>query len=227
HRASTHPLSLSWQRDKALDPTLEDSSVNCTVSSRSLPMPGTRPARASRPRAPWLIAACLGVGLIGSWSSPASAATYYVDPSIGTCSNSGAGTEAQPYCTITAALNAHGVAGNTIMVKPGIYHEQVSIPASGVSGSPLVVQAFASGVVIDGSDDYSTAAQWTLVSGNVWLASAVTGDPIQVFLDGARTDSSTFAPTSLPSRTFRWVSGAGLYVNAGGGNPATHQAAVG
>src|SRR5207247_5674904 len=115
----------------------------------------------------------------------------------------------------------------TFMVKPGVYHEQVSIPASGASGSPLVLQAFASGVVIDGSDDFSTAAQWTLVSGNVWLASSVTWDPIQVFLDGARSDSSTFAPASLPSRTFRWVSGAGLYVNAGGGNPASHQAAIG
>jgi parallel beta-helix repeat protein len=165
--------------------------------------------------------------LIGSWSSPASGATYYVDRSSANCSNSGAGTEAQPYCTITAALNAVGVGGNTILVKPGVYREQVSIPASGASGSPLTLKAFASGVVIDGSDDYSTAGQWTLVSGNVWLASSVTWDPIQVFLDGARADSATVSPTSLPARTFRWVSGAGLYVNAGGGNPATHQAAIG
>src|SRR5580765_4913331 len=113
------------------------------------------------------------------------------------------------------------------MVKPGVYREQVSIPASGVSGSPLIVQAFASGVIIDGSDDFTNPAQWTLVLGNVWLASSVTWDPRQVFLDGARIDSSNVALAYLPARSFRWVSGAGLYVNAGTGNPASHQAAIG
>ena len=187
----------------------------------------TTSTRTSRRFASWGRAVCLWAGLTGCWSAAASAATYYVDRSSASCSNTGAGTEVQPYCTITAALNAHGIAGNTIIVKPGTYREQVSIPASGISGSPLIVQASASGVIIDGTEDYTNSANWTLVSGNVWIAPSVTWNPRQVFLDGARADSSASPPASLPPRSFRWVSGAGLYVNAGGGNPATHQAAVG
>ncbi|HXJ70106.1 MAG TPA: PKD domain-containing protein, partial [Verrucomicrobiae bacterium] len=185
-------------------------------------------ARSLRPLSHWAAAALFAAVLIAGSSAPARAATFYVNNAVGAnCSNSGAGTQAQPYCTITAALNAQGIAGNTIIVMPGTYREQVSIPASGTSASRLIVQASGPGVIIDGSDDFSTAAQWTLVSGNVWLASSVNWDPIQVFLDGTRADSSVVAPASLPARTFRWVSGTGLYVNAGGGNPATHQAAIG
>jgi parallel beta-helix repeat protein len=172
-------------------------------------------------------AAAPSVALVAMLGSAAHAQTYYVDALNGSCSNIGAGTEAQPYCSITAAMTAHKGAGITIIVKPGIYREQVTVPASGASGSPFVFMASGPGVVIDGSDDYTNAAQWTLLSGNVWLASSVTWDPLQVFIDGARVDSSTVAPASLPSRSYRWVSGSGLYVNAGGGSPATHQALVG
>ena len=81
--------------------------------------------------------------------------------------------------------------------------------------------------VVDGSDDFSATSKWAPYSGNVWLASSVTWSPLQVFADGARLIPSTAAPTALPSRTFRYVPGAGLYVNAGGGNPGTHLARVG
>ena len=172
-------------------------------------------------------AAAPSLALVALLGSAAHAQTYYVDGQSGSCSNSGAGTEAQPYCSITAAVTAHKGAGITIIVKPGTYREQLTIPASGVSGSPFVIRASGPGVVIDGSDDFANAAQWTLLSGNVWLASSVTWAPLQVFLDGARIDSSTAAPASLASKTYRFVSGSGLYVNAGGGSPATHQALVG
>jgi PKD repeat protein len=198
-----------------------------TATWRGPSGPASTPPGRRGPRGDGLaLAACLAAIAIGCPRSQADAATYFVDRSSASCTNAGAGTETQPYCTITAALNAHGIAGNTIMVKPGIYHEQVSV-FSGVAGNPLVLQATGPGVVVDGSDDYTNTAQWTLLSGNVWRASTVTWDPRQVFLDGARTDSSALAPASLPSRTFRWVSGSGLYINAGGGNPATHQARIG
>ena len=173
------------------------------------------------------VLACIGALVIGS-ASPAAAATFYVDRANPSCTSSGpnAGSELTPYCTITTAVNQRGVAGNTIIVKPGIYREQVSL-TSGAAGSPLILQAAGPGVIVDGSDDYTTASQWTLLSGNVWLASTVTWDPLQVFLDGARTDSSVVDPAALPARSYRWVSGVGLYVNAGGGNPATHQAFIG
>src|SRR5262245_38551613 len=181
---------------------------------------------------PWVGGSALLAGvaalLLAGASSPAGAATFYVDRANPNCTSSGpnAGTELTPYCTIQTAVNQRGVAGNTIIVRPGIYREQVSL-TSGAAGSPLVLQAAGPGVIIDGSDDYTTPAQWTLLSGDVWLASTVTWDPLQVFLDGARTDSSVVDPALLPARSYRWVSGVGLYVNAGGGNPATHQAMIG
>ncbi|HKA05377.1 MAG TPA: right-handed parallel beta-helix repeat-containing protein, partial [Acidimicrobiales bacterium] len=165
-----------------------------------------------------------------AWSIPtAGAATFYVDRGNAACSNTGttAGSATQPYCTISAAVAARAAAGNTILVSPGTYPEQVTISASGVSGSPIILQAAATGVVVDGADDFTATAKWALVSGNVWLASTVTWDPKQLFLDGTRADSSTVAVASLPNRSYRFVAGTGLYVNAGGGNPGTHQARVG
>src|SRR5689334_9843571 len=99
----------------------------------------------------------------------ARAATYYVDNTTTSCSNTGAGTQANPYCTIQAALNARGVAGNTILVKPGTYRELVTVPASGTAANPIVIQATAPGVVIDCANDYTGTTKWTRLNlTNVW-----------------------------------------------------------
>src|SRR4029434_7709507 len=94
----------------------------------------------------------LWVALCAGWSSVAAAAVYYVDGSSGTCSRSRPGTPAQPYCTITAAMNAHTGPGVTILVEPGTYREQVTVPSSGTSSSPFVLKAVNSDVIIDGAD---------------------------------------------------------------------------
>src|SRR2546422_688708 len=86
-------------------------------------------------------------------ASGAEATTYYVDGSSSSCSNVGAGTASQPYCTISAAVNARAGAGTTILVKPGVYREQVTVSASGTASRSLVIQATAPGVVVDGADD--------------------------------------------------------------------------
>src|SRR5438552_9581315 len=155
---------------------------------------------------------------------------YYVNGSSSSCSDAGPGTQIAPYCTITAALTAHHDPGTTLYVMPGVYHEQITLPASGVSGSPLVLQGLGSPsnpVVIDGADDFSDPARWTQYSGDVWLAASVSWSPLQVFADNQRLTPSSAPPGSLPPRSFEYVSGAGLYVNAGGGNPGTHRAEVG
>ena len=161
-----------------------------------------------------------------AWAAPAPAATYYVNRASSACSNSGPGTEAKPYCTIGAAVAARGGPGVRIAVAPGVYPEQVSIPASGAAGSPLVLEA-ASGVIVDGADDYSDARQWTHVAGDVWLAAGVTWTPLQVFADDRRLALSGVGPDALPAHGFIWVADQGLYVNAGGGNPAEHHVRVG
>ncbi len=160
-------------------------------------------------------------------SAALAAGTFYVDNSSGACSNSGPGTEAQPYCTISAALSARKGAGTTIYVKPGTYRETVTAPSSGTAASPYVIKALGGPVIVDGADDFSSAPLWSLYSGNVYRASSVSWTMKQVFVDGARLQSSTAAPGSLPPNSFRYVSGQGLYVNIGGPNPGTHTTLVG
>src|SRR5262249_15642440 len=145
----------------------------------------------------------------------------------GSCSPSGPGTEAQPYCTISAAVAAHSGPGVTILVKPGLYREQVTLTGSGSSSSSFVVQALGSPVQVDGSGDFSTPPQWVPFSGNVYRAPTVNWSPLQVFMDGARLTPSSASPASLPANSFVYMSGAGLYVNAGGGNPGAHTLWVG
>ena len=194
-----------------------------------VPARGTPSAHASNSRllANWGSLVILALFSLGAVTSAWAAGTYYVGSSSPTCSNSGPGTPTNPYCTISAAVTAHNGSGTTIVVMPGVYPEQVTVPSSGSSGNPFVLQAAGPGVVIDGSDDFSSMAKWSAFSGDVWLASSVNWSPKQVFADGVRLTASTASPASLPARTYIWVSGAGLYVNAGGGNPGTHQARVG
>ena len=202
--------SASWSGNLSL-------TLWCREKPRLRPRAMTLPAVAT----PALVLALLGC------ATPAAAAVYYVDNANLTCSNAGPGTETQPYCTISAAAAAHNGPGVVLLVKAGIYREQVTVPASGTSGNPFIFQAFGGPVVLDGSDDFSSPSQWVVYSQGVYRAAGVTWNAQQVFMDGARLQRSTSAPASLPESSFTWVSGEGLYVNAGGGNPGTHQLMVG
>lgn len=181
---------------------------------------------AARRLVPMPVRGGLGAMLLVLAATAASAQTFYVDPSVATCSATAAGTEADPYCSITQAMAAHKGAGVTIIVKPGTYREQVSVGASGASGSPFVFQASGPGVVIDGSDDFRNPALWTLVGGSRYKAASVNWTPVQVFVNGARLK---LAPDSLnmPTNTFRPTVTMGLLVNLGGGNPGSQQTFVG
>ena len=169
----------------------------------------------------------LAFALLTILGAPAAAGTYFVDQQSATCSPSGPGTEAAPYCTIAAAVAAHHVAGDSIVVKPGTYREQISIPGSGMAGNPFVIRAKDPGVLIEGADAFGSAAQWTPSTGTVFVAPSVGWSPVQVFVDGARLTPSTSAPASLPVKAFTWVSGQGLFVNLGGDNPGVHATLVG
>src|SRR5207244_2802043 len=95
-------------------------------------------------------------------ATPALAAgVFFVNKSSPTCSDAGPGTEAQPYCTISGALAARGGPGTTIRVKPGLYRESVTVPVSGASGDPLIIQATGGTVNIDGAEDFSSTSLWT------------------------------------------------------------------
>jgi parallel beta-helix repeat protein len=66
--------------------------------------------------------------------------TLYVDGSRSGCSNSGQGTQLQPFCTIGAAA-AQVVAGQTVQVAAGTYLEKVTVSKSGTQGAPIVFTA--------------------------------------------------------------------------------------
>jgi len=174
--------------------------------------------------------AALGAASLFLGAGRASAATYYVRADSTSCSDAGPGTLAQPYCSIMAALTAHHTAGTNIFVLPGIYREQVALPASGVAGDPIVLQALSQDgqpVVIDGSDDLSDPSLWNPYGGNVWVAPSVTWSPVQVFADSTRLTLFGGTPDQLPPGSFTYVDGEGLYVNVGGDAPGAHAIAVG
>ncbi|WP_405439462.1 PKD domain-containing protein [Streptomyces avidinii] len=85
----------------------------------------------------------LTAGLVTLLGVPAAAAAetptnLYVNNQDGSgCSDTGAGTQAVPYCTISAAAKAV-LPGQTVRIKPGwTYAEAVTIDRSGAPGKPI------------------------------------------------------------------------------------------
>lgn len=119
-------------------------------------------------------------------STPAFAATgttWAVDKANGACSDSGPGTAAQPFCTITRGAKA-AQPGDTVLVNPGTYAEVVAPPRSGVAGSPITFRANGSGVTVSGG-----ASQFK-ISSRAWLV--VDGFTVtQTTADGIAVSSST------------------------------------
>lgn len=204
-----------------------------------LPLRNGPPRRSLRPG---LLVATLaaGLGSIVPAAPEAHAATYYVDGQCATCTVAGPGTESQPYKTIASALAVRKGPGVTIVVKPGVYREQVTINESGTAAEPFVLRAAGPGVVLEGTDDFSAEALWTpmaptpvagsqapIATDAAWLAAGINWSPKQVFVDGRRLVRSSASPALLPAGAFTWVAGEGLYLNLAGENPGRHEVLVG
>jgi parallel beta-helix repeat protein len=148
----------------------------------------------------------------------AAAATTRWVAGAASCSDSGPGTQATPYCTIGKGAKA-AQPGDTVMVAPGVYREDVRPPRSGTSSSPISFQASAPGVVVQGSTDVTDAASWSPVEGDVWVRQFTGAVPLQVFVDGQRLAKAT-SPSATTSRSFFFDAATSrLYVDAGGDNP--------
>ena len=81
-----------------------------------------------------------------------SATEYFVDKNHGSCSDSNAGTEAAPWCTIQQCNDEPLTAGDTCTIKAGTYNERVTNFPSGTSGNPITYQNYSSDTVtIDGT----------------------------------------------------------------------------
>ncbi len=83
----------------------------------------------------------LALVLLSQTYKPAQAATYYVSTASG-ASNSNAGTQAQPWRTITYAATK-AVAGDTVYIQGGNYgNEHVVVSNSGTSSAPIVFEGY-------------------------------------------------------------------------------------
>ena len=220
HTESLPPLPPRLRNERPAPAAPPRTPTLSLVSSPRPPKPPAAPGPAGR-------TLLLVLAALGALAGRAEAATYYVDNTSLLCSNTGAGTLLQPYCTISAALAARGVAGNTFMVRSGTYAEQVTIPASGTAADPIVLRAWGGPVTVDGADDFAATSKWVNVTGNIWRAASVNWSPKQVFADGARLTATNANTNSIPPFTFKYVSGQGLYVNVGNGNPGNHGVKVG
>ena len=88
----------------------------------------------------------------GRVQPPILARELVVDAASKAAANDGPGTAEQPFKTISAAVG-NLRPGDVLTVKAGTYREAVQIPAGGIAGQPVTIQA-ARGetVVISGAD---------------------------------------------------------------------------
>ena len=73
----------------------------------------------------------------------ATVGTLYVDDASGSnCTDSGSGTQAAPFCTIQAGVNA-AVAGDTVTVEAGDYNSTSTITVSktGTAAAPITIES--------------------------------------------------------------------------------------
>ncbi|WP_190276714.1 cell wall-binding repeat-containing protein [Catenulispora acidiphila] len=83
---------------------------------------------------------------MGVASAPAHAAaptTIYVDNGSAACSDTGSGTQDQPFCTINAAAKS-AAPDDTVLIEPGTGHysePMMNIQTSGTPGHPITYQA--------------------------------------------------------------------------------------
>ena len=85
----------------------------------------------------------LGVAGLVAVAAPGVAATtdLYVDKTVSSCSDTGSGTAAVPYCTITKAVSQLKP-GYTVYIGNGTYAETITTPVSGSASAPVTVTAW-------------------------------------------------------------------------------------
>lgn len=148
--------------------------------------------------------------------------TYSVEQTNPACTDTGPGSAASPFCTIGAATKKL-LAGDTALVGPGQYREQVSLTSSGEPANPITLKATSPSAVIVGTNDVSDAAAWTATATTAWKH-AFAFTPTQVFLDGQPLPKATSATTTTTNSWFYDAATTSLYVDTGGTNPAAGHA---
>ena len=139
---------------------------------------------------------CCAFTLIPVMVSVAQAATYYVAT---TGNDSAAGTEeALPFRTIQRAASLMR-AGDTCLIRGGIYRETVTLAHSGSTGAPIIFEAYQNErVIISGADIVSG---FTLYQPNIYKVAmpwSMGKGKDQVFMAGAVQPEARFPNTASP-----------------------------
>src|SRR5689334_9033481 len=121
---------MRWRRTRSAQLLSLSAAHRRFVAGRSTLR--SRMGRTQRAVRPVLAVACVAALMAASGLvSRAQATNYFVSAGADSCGTPRPGTRTAPYCTISAALAAHHVPGTRIFVLPGVYREQVTIPAGG------------------------------------------------------------------------------------------------
>ena len=174
-----------------------------------------------------LLLACAGTLVLTGSPAAAAGTGYYVDAGSAACTDTGTGTQAAPFCTISAAAKKAVNPGDTVHVAPGVYREQVNVAGSGTSTDPISIVGDAPGVVVLGTSSLG-AGPWTATSTSAWSTPyAPPSAPQQVFLDGKRLAKAASATATTANSWFFDTTAKVLYVDLGGSSPDGHEVEAG
>jgi parallel beta-helix repeat protein len=122
----------------------------------------------------------LALIVAGAAAALASGSNLYVDNGNPSCSDTGPGTQSQPFCTMGHAAGV-AVAGNTVIVSAGTYTENVTVANSGSPDSPIVFSA-ADGatVTVTGWSHGFTISSKSYVTIQGFTITTTSGDGISV-----------------------------------------------
>jgi len=174
--------------------------------------------------------ALAGVTAMPTQAEAATGTTLYVNGTSAACTDSGAGSQTAPFCTIQAAATA-ATAGDTVLITGSVYGaiKNLTIAHSGTAAAPIVFEStgprYTVGAVdITGSYVEFSGAQ---IDGNLTSAVTVTGSHVtldQDFADGAggATVSVGANVTGLTvERSFLYAAENGPVVQLGTGDSDT------
>lgn len=161
-------------------------------------------------------ATTLATGLIGL-ATALQAGTYVVDNQHPQAADGNPGTREAPLKTISAAA-ARAVAGDEVLVRPGIYREAVTLTNSGAPGKPIVFRSeVVRAAVISGADIVTNlqAEGVGVVSFPIAAPGQVTylgGNPQWVYLDGLPLERADTRDRLIPGTFYQDIDGRRVHV---------------
>jgi parallel beta-helix repeat protein len=160
----------------------------------------------------------------------AAASTLYVDKSAANCSDSGAGSQSQPFCTINAGASKVA-AGDTVQVAAGTYSEEVVVPRSGTSSAPITfTTAPGATVTVTGKAHGFTLSTVSWITVRGFSVTKTTGAGISVSSSSHITLSAnqvTYAGQRVSGKTADAVKLSGVSDSLVEGNTCAHNSDYG